>query len=99
MPDEPYRLPRTVLPRRYELTITPDLEKATFAGEERIEVEVAEAVDRIVLNAAELEIDRAEVELPAGRVVAAEVSLDEKEERATLALADGIPAGDAVVVL
>jgi len=99
MADEPYHLPRSVLPRRYELTITPDLDKATFAGEERVEVELTEAVDRVVLNAAELEIDRAEIELPDGSAVAAEVTLDEQEERATLTLAREIPAGGAVVVL
>ena len=81
------------------LTITPDLDRATFAGEERVEVDVSEAVDHIVLNAAELEIDGAEVELPDGSTVAAEVSLDEKEERATLTLASEIPAGEATVVL
>ena len=99
MADEPYRLPRSVLPRRYELTITPDLDKATFAGEERVEVELTEAVDRVVLNAAELEIDRAEIELPDGSAVASEVTLDEQEERATLTLASEVTAGDAVVVL
>ena len=99
MNDETYRLPRAVLPRRYDLTITPDLGAATFAGEERVDVEVVEASDAIVLNAAELEIDRAEVQLADGSVVAARVSLDEKEERATLALDREIPTGDAVVVL
>ena len=33
MNDETYRLPRAVLPRRYDLMITPDLGTATFAGE------------------------------------------------------------------
>jgi puromycin-sensitive aminopeptidase len=97
--DETYRLPRAVLPRRYDLTITPDLGAATFVGEARVDVEVVEASDAIVLNAAELEIDRAEVQLADGSVVAARVSLDEKEERATLALDREVPTGDAVVVL
>jgi puromycin-sensitive aminopeptidase len=96
--DETYRLPRAVLPRRYDLTITPDLGAATFAGEERVDVQVVEASDAIVLNAAELEIDRAEVQLADGSVLAARVSLDEKEERATLALDREIPMGEAVVV-
>ena len=36
----PHRLPRTVLPRRYDLRLAPDLEAATFAGTVAIEVEV-----------------------------------------------------------
>ena len=35
-----YRLSYAVAPRRYELHLTPDLEAATFAGTERVELEV-----------------------------------------------------------
>ena len=59
---DPYRLPRTVVPSRYELTIEPDLETATFAGFESVAVDVHETVDEIVLNALELEIDEAWLE-------------------------------------
>ena len=52
---DPYRLPRVVEPERYDLTLTPDLEAATFAGEERVLVRVHEATTEVVLNAAELE--------------------------------------------
>ena len=31
--DNPYRLPRTVLPTHYALTLEPDLDAATFSGE------------------------------------------------------------------
>ena len=57
----PYRLPRTFSPERYELTLTPDLAAATFTGEERVRVAVARAHRRVVLNAAELEILSAEL--------------------------------------
>jgi puromycin-sensitive aminopeptidase len=52
-----YRLPRTVLPRRYDLRIEPDLGAATFRGTEDVAVEVVEAVDRILLNAADLLVE------------------------------------------
>ena len=46
VPDVPaYRLPRVVSPSRYEITLTPDLDAATFAGEERVEIRVHEPVD------------------------------------------------------
>jgi puromycin-sensitive aminopeptidase len=81
-----YRLPRTVTPRRYDLTLSPDLDQATFAGEARIQVDVHEPVEQIVLNA--LELDIAEVELIAedGTTLAGTVELDEETERATISL-------------
>ncbi len=94
----PHRLPRTVLPRRYALTLAPDLASATFSGHVDIDVEVAEPTDQVVLNAVELEIDEAWVTVGTARHEAT-VSLDEETERATLGLAEPIPAGEAVVSL
>ncbi len=54
-PDD-HRLPRSVVPRRYELVLAPDLELASFSGSERVEIEVVEPVERIVMHAADLEI-------------------------------------------
>ena len=52
------RLPGTITPQHYDLTFTPDLQKATFNGEETIEAQVAARGTSVVLNAAELEIQR-----------------------------------------
>ena len=52
----PYRLPRTVVPSRYEIRLEPDLRTSTFRGEETVEVTVREPVADVVLNAAELQI-------------------------------------------
>ena len=57
--DNPYRLPRTVLPSHYRLTLEPDLDAATFAGDESVTVTVAEPTDEVVLNAADIEVDSA----------------------------------------
>jgi puromycin-sensitive aminopeptidase len=81
-----YRLPRSVEPKRYELTLTPDLAAATFAGEERVQVQVLEAVDTIVLNAIELTIHSAELIGIDGTILEGTVTLDETEERAAIAL-------------
>jgi puromycin-sensitive aminopeptidase len=56
-----FRLPSAVRPRRYELHLSPDLDSAIFTGFERIEVEVLEATETIVLNANELDISDAAV--------------------------------------
>ncbi|MET0727062.1 MAG: M1 family metallopeptidase [Acidimicrobiales bacterium] len=94
----PHRLPRHVAPSRYALTLTPDLEGATFEGAVDIEVAVASPTREVVLNAIELEIDEAWVTVD-GEQLDATVSLDEDTERATLALADELDAGPAVVSL
>jgi puromycin-sensitive aminopeptidase len=97
---DPYRLPRTVIPARYELTLEPDLTAATFTGECATEVEVVERTDEIVCNAFELEIDEAWVEQqgPDGRRIAAEVRLDPETERAHLLLAEPVEPGGWFVV-
>ena len=38
------RLPETVLPEHYEITLAPDLQAAKFSGEETIRVRVLESV-------------------------------------------------------
>ena len=41
-----HRLPRTVVPRRYEVRIEPDLASATFSGTAAVDVEVRRLVTR-----------------------------------------------------
>src|SRR4051812_15631823 len=94
-----YRLPRTVLPRRYDLRIEPDLEAATFVGSEDVTVEVVEAVQEVVLNAAELAIDEAWLVGPDGPRLAATPTHDPATERLTLALDGEAAPGDWTVHL
>ena len=54
--DNPYRLPRSVVPHRYTLALQPDLVAATFVGHVIIDANVNEEVATIVLNAIELDI-------------------------------------------
>jgi puromycin-sensitive aminopeptidase len=94
----PHRLPRNVVPRRYDLTLEPDLAAATFSGSETIAVEVAEPTAEVVLNAVEIEIDEATVDADGGPMVAA-VALDDGAERATLTFDRPLPAGEATLHL
>jgi puromycin-sensitive aminopeptidase len=94
----PHRLPRTVVPRRYDLTLEPNLEAATFRGHECIAVEVLTETAEVVLNATQLEIDEATAEVPgAGGRLAASVTLDEEAERATLGFDRPLPVGEATL--
>src|SRR4051812_16147835 len=74
----------------------PDLDAASFRGEEAVAVEVIESVDAIVLNSKELEIDEAWLTV-AGARVECTFSLDAERERITLTPASQVPAGDANV--
>ena len=89
-----YRLPRSVIPSRYDLTIEPDLEAATFSGTEAVTVEVHERIDEIVINALDLAIDNGWLSNAAGtRIEVSGIAFDEELQRATLGLADPADPG------
>ncbi len=89
----PYHLPRHVVPHRYEIRLEPDLDAATFAGSEVVELEVREATDTIVLNAIELDIYEAHLRNEAEDHVEATVTYDEEAQRAFLHLDEEIAPG------
>jgi len=92
--DSPYRLPRTVVPSRYDLMLEPDLVAFTFAGTCDTVVEVVEATLTVVCNAIELEVSSAFAEDEAGtRVEATSISLDEESERLTLTFGSALAPG------
>ena len=93
------RLPTHVVPSRYQLELEPDLDAARFSGSVVIDVEVLEATDEIVCNAAELEISSASIQLADGTRIVPEHHLDTDTERLHLALTTDIPAGPAHIEL
>ncbi len=90
---DPYRLPRHVVPRRYDLRLEPDLTNFTFAGEVVVTLAVTEATNEIVLNAAELVIETAEVYDDRLPPQPAAITLDEAAERCRLTLPSPIEPG------
>ena len=80
-----YRLPRSVIPSRYELTLSPDLATGAFTGTESVVVEVVAPVRDVTLNAVDLTIGNVSVTDSNGHTLVAEsVSYDGSRERATL---------------
>ncbi|MBI3457745.1 MAG: M1 family metallopeptidase [Candidatus Rokubacteria bacterium] len=89
-----YRLPGTVVPSRYELRLEPDLEAASFAGDETVTVTVREPIREIELNAAELSILAVGLEGPGGAVLEGQASLDPGTERARLTFPRPLEPGE-----
>ena len=56
-----YRLPTTVTPTKYDITLTPDFSDFTFLGHQDVEVVINSPTDRISLNAIELELFTASI--------------------------------------
>ncbi|VAV89261.1 Membrane alanine aminopeptidase N [hydrothermal vent metagenome] len=89
-----YRLPRTVIPSHYEITIEPDLDAATFSGLVVIDVDVTDPVTEIVLNTIELDILSAKV-VSGDSTFTPQVSLDGDAQRLTLTVGDTVAPGPA----
>ncbi len=89
---DPYRLPRTTVPLRYDLVLEPDLESATFHGTVEITVTTSEPSPYLVLNAIELTIDECTLD-----GVSVPHRLDEPSERLFVLPDTVVSAGDHVV--
>jgi puromycin-sensitive aminopeptidase len=89
----PYRLPRTAVPSRYDLRLEPDLTTLTFRGQETVALEITETVSELMLNATELAIDSASLENDRGETIRASATMDEATERCRLALASPASRG------
>src|SRR5271170_7869063 len=76
------RLPDVARPLHYTLQLAPDLQAATFTGEETIDLTLAQAVDSIVLNAWQLKFDAVTAQV-GDKTLTAEVSLDPGLQQAT----------------
>jgi aminopeptidase N len=92
------RLPTTVRPERYTLTLTPDLKAATFSGVETIDVTLAEPLNAITLNAAEIAFQSVTVTAN-GKEQTAAVTLDKAKEQATFTFPEKLAAGKATLAI
>lgn len=97
--DDPYRLPRHVIPNRYEIRLEPDLDRALFHGRETITVTVVQPTTAIVMNAAELSVSQAYVENDRKQRLDASIELDEALQRCRLTFAQAVTPGTWRVVI
>src|SRR6266849_10856282 len=90
------RLPDVARPENYKLTFTPDLEKATFEGDETITIQVLKPTSEIILNA--VDIDFHDVSVTAGGATQkAKVTPEKEKEMVVLAVEKPLSAGPATL--
>ena len=96
-----YRLPRPVIPSRYDIRLSPDLAAGTFSGDIDITVDLVEPVTEIVLNTKELELGGGSLTRSGdGHVIEVQKVVNDAEaERATLELGEEAEAGRWVLGL
>ena len=90
------RLPEVAVPENYKLFFTPDLDKATFEGDETISIRVLNPTPEITLNAADIFFREVSIS-SGGSTQRAKVTLDKDKERAVLAVEKQLPVGPATV--
>jgi aminopeptidase N len=95
MPGAGVRLPPEVAPERYDITVTPDAQARTFRGSVRIAIDVKGETRRVILNALELQIDRAVL----SDGTAAKVTYDQKAQTAQLAFPRALNEGKHVLLI
>jgi puromycin-sensitive aminopeptidase len=88
------RLPRHVVPDRYDIEISVEIAACRFEGTETVEISVREAATEIVLNAAELVIRDVVAQGGAGRRLEGQVELDETAERVVLRFPELLQPGN-----
>ncbi|MBI3621296.1 MAG: M1 family peptidase, partial [Nitrospirae bacterium] len=92
------RLPASVKPKLYQITLTVDPQAGRFSGEVLIDVELREPAQAITLHALELTIQSAKIEAR-GKKQEARVTEEKETETVTLACSDPIPIGKAVITI
>ena len=91
-----YVLPKTVIPEKYYLTLSPNLEKMDFFGEESIEIKILRDVNKISLNSNELTIISALV-IQNQNINAEKINYDKETQTVILSFGKKIKKGKAVL--
>lgn len=86
-------LPKTVVPRHYDVRLEMDLPGRAFTGHVRTQITVREPVDTITLSANELTIAEARLTTPSGATVVP-TSYNAETQQLSLVLPETLSAGD-----
>jgi aminopeptidase N/puromycin-sensitive aminopeptidase len=90
------RLPVSVIPDHYAITITPDLAAEKFSGQETIDVDVKEPIDTITFHSVDLDLH--DVVVASGsKLLNPTVTFDVPNEMASLKFSQTVPPGKASI--
>ncbi|HEV2172437.1 MAG TPA: M1 family metallopeptidase, partial [Nitrospira sp.] len=92
--DDPYRLPRYIVPTRYDLRLEPDLTNAIFQGLATVSLTVVQSTPVIILNALELVIESAVAEDSQNHRERATIDMDEFLQRCRLTVPRPMAPGE-----
>ena len=90
------RLPEVARPENYKLTFTPDLEKATFEGDETIAIQVLKPTSDITLNAVDITFHEVSIS-NGGTTQKATVTPEKEKEMVVLAVEKPLAPGPATM--
>ena len=93
------RLPSHVVPRRYSITLFPNLQEFAFSGEVEILLNITKPTKEITLHAAELKITSAVLKHSSLEFESQNISYDEKLETATMLFEKTIQVSEAKLKL
>jgi puromycin-sensitive aminopeptidase len=92
------RLPGTVEPIRYEITIAPDLETFSFQGQETVDLKILQTTDTIKLNAADLNVRSGSLLMNGRTIDSTNIDLDHEQETVTFSFNESLPIGEYTLV-
>ena len=90
------RLPEVAAPENYKLTFTPNLEKASFDGDETISIRILKPTSEITLNAADINFEDVTIST-GGNSQKAEVTPNKDKEMVVLAFKNPLRPGPATI--
>jgi aminopeptidase N/puromycin-sensitive aminopeptidase len=90
------RLPEVAVPENYKLTFTPDLEKATFEGDETISIHVLQPTSEITLNAVDIDFHKVTI-TSGGTTQEASGNCDKEKEVVVLVVEKPLARGPATI--
>jgi puromycin-sensitive aminopeptidase len=91
---DPFRLPRHIIPNRYELRLQPNLSTGAFAGRETIILRVMRTTNTIILNAVDLAISSAILEGGTDQRLDATIALEDATQRCHLTFSQPVTSGE-----
>jgi len=93
-------LPDYISPKKYDITIEPDLNQFVFSGNISIDIQILKETDTIILNSSELNINSCQLSSKHGKVfIPKSISEEKKSESVFFKFENKIPIGDYILFI